>query len=209
MDPTDDHALTGAGWTITAHAVTRGITFAASVVLARLLNPGDFGVVAVATLLVVGVGTVAGLGVPGFVVVAERDPRLFRTALTLCPLAGSIGAAVIIIASGALADLFDSGRLEAVLVVLSVTLVIGGATTFYEALFQREQRFRSLWVTQLARALTYTTVAIAAAAAGAGIWSLVAGQVAASAAYGAALLLNAPYGVVPGFSATRARQVVT
>ena len=209
MDPKDDHALTGAGWTITAHAVTRGVTFAASVVLARLLNPEDFGVVAVATLLVVGVGTVAGLGVPGFVVVAERDPRLFRTALTLCLLAGSIGAAVIIIASGALADLFDSGRLEAVLVVLSVTLVIGGATTFYEALFQREQRFRSLWVTQLARALTYTTVAIAAAAAGAGIWSLVAGQVAASAAYGAALLLNAPYGVVPGFSATRARQVVT
>jgi len=209
MDVREDHALTGAGWTITAHTVTRGITLAAALVLARLLDPGDFGVVAVALLLIAAVGTVAALGVPGVVVVADPNLRFLRTALTLCLLTGVIGAAVIILTSGELAELFDSERLKPVVSVLSVTLVIGGATTFYEALLQREQRFRGLWLTQLTRALTYMTVAIAAAVAGAGIWSLVAGQLAASAAYGAALLLNAPYGVVPGFSSAEARRVVT
>ena len=191
-----------------AHGITRVVTFVASLVLARLLEPADFGVVATALLVMTGVGTLTGFGLFGVVVTARKDARLFETTLTLLLVGGVLGAGAVISTSGQLAELFDSPPLGTVLSVLSATLVIAALTGFYEAMFQRELRFRGLLLTQLVRAVVYTAVAIGAAAGGAGVWSLVAGQLAAAVAYAVALLATAPYVVIPGFSLARARGAV-
>ena len=203
---TDPETLTGSGWTLLAHGITRGITFAASLVLARLLEPSDFGVIAIATLLLTTLATLTGAGLSGVVVVSRLDLRLLETALMLLLVAGALGAAAIIGAAGPIADLFDAPPLADVLPVLAVTVVIGGLTTFYEAVFQRELRFRRLLLTQLTRALAYTAVAIAAAVAGAGVWSLVAGQLAGAVVYALALVATAPYLVRPRFGLEPARR---
>ena len=54
--------LGGVRWTFLGYATNRLVTFAATVVLARLLVPGDFGLIALATSVTTLVGLFSGLG---------------------------------------------------------------------------------------------------------------------------------------------------
>ena len=197
MDP-PRHPLRGAGWTLLAFAVTKLVTFAATVVLARILDPHDFGILALALLVVVTTSTVSQLGLWGAVVLAEEESETLRTTLALLLLSGAVGTGMVAFAAPALAELFNSPALEPVLQVLSVLLLVGALTTFYEALIQRELQFRALFRAQLVQGLVFAIVAIASAKLGGGVWSLVAGQLAASVSYSIALVAAAPYRVRPG-----------
>jgi lipopolysaccharide exporter len=195
--------LRGAGWTVLSFAVTRLITFGAMVVLAHLLRPRDFGILALALLVVVTTRTVSELGLWGTIVLAEDEVETLRTTLALLFLSGVVAAAVVALAAPALAELFNSPSLERVLQVMSVLLIVGALTTFYEALIQRELQFRSLFHAQLIQGLVFAIVAIALAASGGGVWSLVAGQLAAAVSYSVALVVAAPYRVGPRLIRTR------
>lgn len=200
--------LGGAGWGLLGFAITRGITFIATLVLARLLDPADFGLAAVAMLIVTTLSTVGGLGLGGAIVLAERDRALLGSTLAVLMLAGAGGAAAVALAAGLVSELFDLPRLQGVLAALSLMLMIGAVTTFYDAVLQRELRFRSRFFTQLVQGITYTAVSIAAAAAGAGVWSLVAGQLVSAGALGLSLFILAPYHVMPRLRLRDARRAV-
>jgi O-antigen/teichoic acid export membrane protein len=207
-DADDADPLMGSGWRLMSFAATKAITFSAMLVLVRLLSPSDFGILAVATLVLTGTGTVTTLGLRGAIVLIERDDALMRAAGALLLASGVAGAAIVAACSPALASLFGSPRLKAVLMTLSLLLAIWAFTTFHEALLQRELRFRTWFRAQLMQAVVYAAVAIAAAAVGAGIWSLVAGLLAGALAYAAALWQSAPYRVGIGFTFTDARRVL-
>lgn len=182
------------------YAATRLITFVATLTLARLLEPSDFGVMALALLVVTTVSSVSQLGLGGAVVLVEREPATLPAALTLLLAGGVAGAAIVVAAAHPAAVLFDVPRLERVLRVFSLMPVISGATTFFEALLQRELRFRARFITGLTQSITFACVAIALAVAGAGVWSLVVGYITAAAAYAAALAQRSPYRVRPSLA---------
>jgi lipopolysaccharide exporter len=197
------HPLRGAGWTILSFAITKVVALAATVVLARLLEPDDFGILALALVVVVTTSIVSQLGLWGAVVLAEEESETLRTTLALLLLGGAGGMALVALAAPTLAELFNSPDLEPVLQVLSVLLLVGALTSFYEALIQRKLQFRSLFRAQLVQGVVFAIVAIALAELGAGVWSLVAGQLAASVSYSIALVAAAPYRVRPELISSR------
>src|SRR5206468_4028641 len=75
---------------------------------------------------------------------------------------------------------------------------------FYEALLRRELRTRSLFLCQLLQALLYAAISISLAAAGAGVWSLVVGGLASSAAFAVAVVVAAPWRLRPRWHARTA-----
>jgi PST family polysaccharide transporter len=197
----EEKAIRGIPWTFLTLAGSRLVQILGMVVLARLLVPADFGLVALALTISIFLGLVASLGLGGvFVVEQGLDERAKGTYLTLFLVMGALLALVMAALAPAAARAFHEPRLDEVVLALSVMVFFsGGLNWFYEALLQRELEFRGRFLAQMVQAFTYTGVAFLLAALGAGVWSLVGGQIVGAAAYAVALLSVAPYRVRPAF----------
>ena len=206
----EEKAIRGIPWTFLTLAGSRLVQIAATVVLARLLVPEDFGLVALALTISIFLGLVASLGLGGvYVVRQDLDEREQGTYLTMF-LAMGAGFAVLMAALSPLAArIFAEPRLDEIVLGLAVMVFFsGGLNWFYEALMQRELEFRNRFAAQMVQAVTYAATGIVFAALGAGVWSLVAAQIAAAAAYAAALLTLAPYRVRPAWDRAAAAEGV-
>ena len=149
------------------------------------------------------------LGLGGALVVRkDLSDRTAGTILTLMLVMGAVTAVVIAAASPLAAEIFGQPDLTPVLAVLGSTVLLNAPTWFYATILQRELEFWKRFKCQMAQSVTYASVAIATALAGAGVWSLVAGQVAGTLVFAGALLLEAPYRVRPSFDRRAARETI-
>jgi O-antigen/teichoic acid export membrane protein len=206
----EDRAIRGVPWTMLSYALNKILTLATTIALARLLSPEDFGLMAYATLALLFLTIYRDVGVGSALIVRRRlDEADKATTLTII-LAVSITAAVLIAAlSPLIASLLDEPRLAGILAALSLTLVFGAPAWFYEALFQRELEFRKRFLAMTAQNVLFTPVALTLAIAGAGVWSLVIGYVAGSAASAVAYVLLAPERIRPAFDWGRAKTALS
>ena len=201
-------ALRGVPWTILGFALKKTTSIATTLVLAHLLVPDDFGVVALATLLTESLSYVVGLGVtPAFVVRHDLGSKGPGTALSLMVLLGVLTGGLLAAAAPFLGSAMHEPRVTSVLLALAALAPLSGFSSFYATTLQRELEFRRGFVAQTARVVAYTIVALLLAANGAGVWSLVGGMVAASLTYLAVLLLLSPNIVAPAFDRSAARKL--
>lgn len=205
----DEKAIRGVPWTILTYASNKAITVAATLLLARLLVPGDFGLLALALLAVALFHTLRDLGLAGALIVRQDlDRRDQGTVLTLMLANGVVVAAVLAALSPLAADLFREPRLTGVLAALSVTVFAGGFNWFYETVMSRELEFRRRFVCLLGQSVAYASTAVVLATLDAGVWSLVAGQIAGTAVLALLLFALAPYRVRPSFDRSVAAGVI-
>jgi lipopolysaccharide exporter len=196
----DDKAIRGVPWTFLGLGVTKLISTLTMIVLARLVAPSEFGLMAIGTIAINFLYWFGGNSFGAALVVhQDLDRREQGTVLSLS-LLGAAGAAVLCVALAPLAaDALHQPRLTGVMAALSIAVLMSGFVSFYELLLQRELEFRRRFVALALQTLSFTVVSIALAAAGAGVWSLVAGQIAAMAVFAVALGALAPYRVAPHF----------
>lgn len=205
----ENKAVRAAPWSLLTYGTTRVILLVNAIVLARLLDPSDFGVLALATLAVGAFGFFGELGLgSAFTLRQDLDRRSQGTVLLVMLLAGGITAGVVATLSPVIAGVFDEPRLAPVLAVLSAILFVNGFTWFYDRVLVRELEFRRRFVAVLVQAVTNLVVAVTVALLGGGVWSLVAGQLAGMAAQGVALLGLAPYRVPLVWDAGVARELI-
>lgn len=201
----DRSLLRGIAWTGAAKWTTQIITWGATVTLARLLSPNDFGIMALGTLYLGFVSLFNEMGI-GTAVVAFRDldrARL-RQLHTLSVAMGFAGLAVGCIAAIPLGIAFRVESLPPVVAVLGLSFVLNGFKTVPNALIQREFGFRALSVFEGASALTMAATEVALAFAGFGYWSLVVGELAGIGVGAGLAFARRPLGfAVPRFSELR------
>ncbi|MDQ3851086.1 MAG: oligosaccharide flippase family protein, partial [Actinomycetota bacterium] len=187
-------------WSLGGYALSRVITLLTTVVLARLLTPEDFGIVALAVLALTVVNVFSDVGLTGVLVVRQDfDRRAQGTVLTMLLVSGGLFSALLVALAPLAADVFREPRLVDVLRALGALSFLSGFYWFYDMLLQRELEFRARFVAQMARTGAYAAVAIALAAVGAGVWSLVLGQLAGAVVVSIVLVALAPYRVRPTF----------
>ena len=175
----EEKVVRGVPWTLLEYVANKTLTLATTLVLARLLVPADFGLVALAMLTIQSVQYVVGLGIaPALVISPDLDRRVRGTALTLMTAIGA-GSTVLVAATAPLiADVFGDDRLADILAALSATLFIGSLGSYYAIVMQADLAFRPRFAAAAAQTLVYAAVALTAASLDAGVWSLVAGQLA-------------------------------
>jgi lipopolysaccharide exporter len=205
----EEKALRGVPWTVLAFATSKVLAIGTTLVLARILAPADFGVVALASLAIGTLQLFGDLGLGGALVVRQDlDEEARGTILTLMLVVSGATAALVAAISPLVGLIFNQPRLAGVLAALSVTVVVGGAAWFYETILQQELEFTVRYKAVLAQGLSGAGVAVTAALAGAGIWSLVAGQLVGSAVYAVALYRLTTNPIRPAFNRTAARSAV-
>jgi O-antigen/teichoic acid export membrane protein len=182
----DEKAIRSAPWTMFGFAANKGISVLATVVLARLLAPADFGLLGMASIAILAITTITQMGLGHTVVLRESiEGRAGGTLLTLLIGLGISGSLIGVLVSPLVAKAFGEPRLQAVLMALSVQCVMIAPTAFYDALMRRELEFRRQFVCQTSQSVVYAVVSLGLAFSGAGVWSLVVGQ-----AFGWATLLG-------------------
>ena len=168
-------AVRGAGWTIASQALSICITIAGTIILARLLVPTDFGLVAMAssTVGIIQVFSDGGLGLATM----QRGSLTHAQVSTLfwanVALSAACGAAIAA-AGPAVSLFFGDERLTEVTFAIGTLVALGGLGVQHTALLRRQMRFRALAWIQVVSALTGLSVSITMAGMGFGYWALVA-----------------------------------
>lgn len=168
--------ISGARWTGSARLVRELVAFASVVVLARIVSPAEFGVAAVAFVVVALtplLGT-AGCTAP-LVQRKELTSRLEGAVVLVCVALGVALTVVTIVASVLLVRPVFGGRTAELMLLAAPAwlLVALGAPSI--ALLQRAFRFRALAIVETAGAVLGSFAAVAYAVVGAGDTALVLG----------------------------------
>ncbi len=172
-------AVRGAAATVSGAAFSLALRVVPTVVLARLLTPADFGVVAMVTtfsLLLMSFGT------SGFSEAVIQPEEMDRAqASNLFWITCGIGLILTIgfAASGPLLARFYRNPLVArVVFATSVSIFISAVATIHLALLKRAMRFSAVSINEVVALVVYAVAGILLALRGWGYWSLVAAIVA-------------------------------
>src|SRR3954447_18744445 len=135
----EGRVLAGIGWMIGWRFGTRAIGFVSTLVLARVLTPTDFGVVAMASSLAVAIEALSQFALTDALVRRQDDAKhLYDTTFTM-QLCRALGTGSIIAALAPAASAwFGEPRLLPIVLVLAGVSVISGFTNIGVVEFRRE-----------------------------------------------------------------------
>jgi PST family polysaccharide transporter len=202
--PLGVRAARGAAALAVGSASGQAIALVTSLVLARLLSPADFGLVAMANLLLAFVGPLHDSGLATAFVARGTHARDYAPTLAWGTVASGLLAAALVAATAPLvARGFEQPALESVTRALAVTFAFRGIAAAPLAVLTRELAFERRAVTTLGGTIVESITSIACAYRGAGAWSLVIGQIGGAGATAALAWLVAPWRPWGTFSAAR------
>ena len=176
------HVVRGSKWTAISAIAGGGLQLAQLAVLGRLLEPSDFGLMAM-MMVAIGLGNaIADFGLGNYLVQSEELCQRALNRLLLTALAMSVAmAGAVALSASAAATYYQAPQLSIMLPWLSMAIVGSTLSQMLLALLQRAFEFKTIAVGEIASVLTALILAILLAMAGCGVWALVAGQLAAGA----------------------------
>lgn len=180
-------------WTALERLATQGIQFVLSVILARLLAPYDYGVLALITVFISIATTVIETGLSSSIIQKKDITRQQENSIFTLNLLLSLvlyGALFLIApAIGRFYSDFDYETIVSVIRVYSLVLPIGSCVSMQSALLFRSMEFRRFFLTNIAAVVLSGTLGVLLAYFGYGVWALVGQQLAFKAIQAVSLLL--------------------
>jgi PST family polysaccharide transporter len=189
---------TGAGWLYAYRWLERLLDFLAIVVLARLLSPDDFGLVAIAASFVTIVEGLSAFDVDKALIRSrDRDRKIYDTAWTLSVVRGLVAALCMLLIAPFVAD----ARMAAVLRVLALGPILNGLKNPQFVAFERDLVYSKLALLTLTAKVVSVAAMMGFALSYRSYWALVVGQLAYALASTVSSFVLRPYR--PGLSLAR------
>ena len=165
--------------TVAMRWTDRSIAFVSTLILARLLVPEDFGVIAMASLVIGLADVFFELGV-NVALIQNRTPSQehYDTAWTLRIIQTTLAAIVVVIAAPLAATYFNDPRVTLVVQVLAVSLMLSGFENIAVVTFQKEMQFGKEFQFLFCKRIVGFIVTIVAAWVIRSYWALVIGALA-------------------------------
>lgn len=137
-----ERTLIGAGWMILWRVATRLLGFVSTLVLARVLVPADFGLVAIATTYIAAFDAFSIFGLQDAIIRSpEYDRHMLDTAFTLSVVRGFLNTLIIAGTAPIAAHFFAEPRLVPLLLVLALFPALEGTENIGIVEFRRDFRF--------------------------------------------------------------------
>jgi O-antigen/teichoic acid export membrane protein len=172
-------AVRGAGFTVLSQALTFVVHIGSTMVLARLLTPDDFGLVAMVVTFSL---LLQNFGLNGFTeAIMQKEELDQATVDTLfwINVAISLGLTLLFMASSSLLSrLYREPRLQAVAVAVALSIIFSGLANIHMALLKRSMQFKITSVIFFTARMAGFAVTIVLAWMGWGYWALVINVVA-------------------------------
>lgn len=202
--------LRGVAWNFLRVFGQTLLSLSAGIVLARLLPPADFGLLAIAMVFIGFAELIASAGMgPAIVQCKNLGDTHLRVATTLSLLAGGGLAGLLCLGAPLIGRFFGDPRVADILPVLAIGLACSAISAVSRGLLVRRMDFRRLFAIDVGAYLVgYAGVAITLALLGCGVWSLVIGTVVSLTLQGAAVLRAAPPRFPPSLSRQETRELL-
>lgn len=196
----------GAAWMVLFRLIDRSIGLISTMMLARLLVPADFGLVAMAMSVIAFIELATAFSFE-IALIQKPDPDRthFDSAWTLNVLIAAGGAVVTLLLAWPAAAFYGDPRLVAVMLVIGGAWLVSGFENIGIVYFRREMNFAAEFRLMASKRLIAFAVTLAIALWLRSYWALVIGT-AVSRAVGVALSY-AMHGYRPRFSLARAREL--
>jgi len=168
-------------WSFISSAATQISTFIIFIVLARLLGPADFGVVAFAAIFIdLSRGVMLG-GIPEALIQRlEWHDDVAQTAFWINVVGSIAFVATICLVCTVLINVQAGSTLPLLVSALSATLLIDALRAVHEARLRREFRYRALATRTVMATIVGGIIGIICALGGMGVWALVINRIASS-----------------------------
>jgi O-antigen/teichoic acid export membrane protein len=163
-------------WVLAARPVDRLLSIASIAILARVLSPADFGLVAMAGSVVALVEVLSAFGFD-WALIRLADPRRehYDTAWTLRMLTGAFVCLVMVAIAWPAAKLFDQPVVAWIIAAMGVNAVLAAVENIWMAEYRRQSRFEPEFKLRLASKIAGFIVAVGFALATRSYWALVLG----------------------------------
>ncbi len=162
-------------WTYMERIMAQSVSLIVSIVLARLLEPKHFGIIAIVTILIAfsDVFVRGGFG-NALVQKKDADELDFNSIFYLSFTLAWLFYAVLYFVAPFIADFYEMHQLTAVIRIMAFRLPLAGINTIQQAYIQRYMQFKKFFFATVGGTVVSAVVGIAMAYLGFGIWALVA-----------------------------------
>ena len=172
-----DRAIKGIFWNGISLITRQGIQFVTVAILAHLLFPEDFGIIAMAFVFTGLMTTVNDLGLASAIiqrktVTQEQLSSCFWVGISM----GILLCGIIITTSRLIANFYHEPLVQPVISILSFGFIIGSIGIIHRSLLVREIEFKKLAFIEIGAVVGYGAISIPMAIMGFGVWSLVWGE---------------------------------
>lgn len=165
-------------WITYATFINRAFVFLSSLVLARLLQPADFGVIGVVYIFWSFFTLFTQSSAGTFIIYKGVDnPKYINTAYTVSLLVGCVLAVGMVLSAPLIAQFFNEPALTWLLIAFSANLVLSAAAYAYSAVLTRQMKYRELATVSLVNSVCRLVVTTGAALGGLSYWSFVIGDI--------------------------------
>jgi PST family polysaccharide transporter len=186
--------LSSSLWWITGTGATMMSSFIVFALMARFLQPVDFGLVAFAALFIdLARGVMYG-GLPDALIQRKQwDDAAASTAFWMNLASGIVFAGAVAAVATPLAYLYGSASLAEIFLLLSASLVIDSVRGVHEAKLRRDFGYKVLALRTVIASLVSGIVGVAMAFTGFGVWALVAQRLMAATLQAVVVLWTVPW----------------
>ena len=166
----------GAKWSSAEILINLPVRLGTLAILARLLTPAEFGVFAAAVTVIEFVRPLGTLSMDHALVQSKKlsaGSVAFASAVALC--LSLVVAAVVALSSDAVLLLYDDPKVPGLLAALALSVPLEAVSGLLLAMLRRRLAFRELSIAVTVASTVGAIASVVAAAAGWGVWALVAG----------------------------------
>ena len=173
-----DKTISGLFWRFAERCGAEGVTFIVSILLARLLDPSDYGLIAMVTVFIAISKVFVDSGM-GNALIQKKDAdeldfsSVFYFNIVIC-----LGIyALLFVFSPVIAMFYRKTELTALIRVLGITIIISSVKNVQQAYVSRHMLFKNFFFATLGGTLGAAALGILMAFMGFGVWALVAQQI--------------------------------
>lgn len=172
---TKDKVLSGLVWTFGERILAQGVSFVLSIILARILMPSEYGIIAMVMVFINIANVFTSTGFGESLVQKKNADELDFSTVFYCTFSLSVVIYIILfICAPYIAKFYHTKEIVLVLRVLSVKIVFSSIATVQHAYVQKHMIFKKFFFSTLGGTVISGVLGILLAYAGAGVWALVA-----------------------------------
>jgi O-antigen/teichoic acid export membrane protein len=167
----------GAAWLTAMKLTERALGLINTVVLARLLAPQDFGLVAMAMVVVTALDALTSFGLDSVLIQRQNATKAhYDTAFTINVIVGASVALILIVSSGAVAAFYSDTRLQPIMYVLAMNFFARSLENIRVIDFRKHFKYHLEATLRLSVKLVGLAVTIPAAIELHSYWALIIGM---------------------------------
>jgi lipopolysaccharide exporter len=175
-----DKLAKGVAWLGAAKIIINILALLSTLLLARLLSPEDFGLVALATTMLTIISSLTDLSLNSALIHHDNPTaEHFQTAWTLNLIRAVIVGSIFCVAAPIAATAYEEPRLLNIMLVLALSVAMGGLSNPKTVVFTRDLIFWQEFAITVLQKLAGFTVGAAIAIIYKSYWALVGGMIAA------------------------------